>query len=161
MGNNGDRLASMRAELKSGRHRTERSSNTYTKNYSAEMNERGIAVISNLPAGRGKVDAEPGRVWFVAHCDGYEPIEQTPELGSGFFAPRPLITRVLPGQTERMTVRMRKIVPGEIGSETELQGSREGIPGGPVVNDDEDSAVGAVAERPVGISLDLDAAPVD
>ena len=125
LGAGADRLTSIRAEMKSGMPWKAPPTGEREGAFSAKTDERGIAVISNLPAGRD-VNAVTPRptMLFVLH-DDYAVTANSPDPEFDITGP-PLIAQLSPGQTGRVTVSMHKASTAQVDlpnvTENELAG---------------------------------------
>ncbi|MES2793083.1 MAG: carboxypeptidase regulatory-like domain-containing protein [Planctomycetota bacterium] len=107
VGDGWDRLTSIRAELKSGISWKPPARSDRTERYSVKTDDRGIAVISNLPAGRDLESRAPQpSLFFVWHND-YEVNANSPDPEADISGPQ-LLAEISPGKTGRITASMRK-----------------------------------------------------
>jgi beta-lactamase regulating signal transducer with metallopeptidase domain len=80
-----DGLTSIRAQLASGKHRTEPDFHAggLEKAYMAKTNSRGVAIVTNLPLGGATAVATPAEMGYDVTHDGYAnlagPMNETPK----------------------------------------------------------------------------------
>jgi hypothetical protein len=100
-----DIFESIREMLKSGDHG--RKPYQRSERFTSITNERGVAVVGNLPVG-GKKERGAREASFIAQCDSYQIDEKSPGIQRGGFRPN-YSAKLSPEETTKITVRMRKV----------------------------------------------------
>ena len=99
-----DALATIREQLASGKHRTAadfRRLSRHYRNYSAQTNERGVAIVRDIPLGGPKELESPTMVTFDVIREGYAP-------RGGPANDAYATAKLLPAQTAHVAVRLKK-----------------------------------------------------
>jgi len=106
LGQGNDQLAMIRAELASGKRRTEEPAWKPGDNrYAAKTNAKGLATVLDLPAGATGEPAEPREFAFHVEHDDYVSAAPPTDDRRRF---RTSTIQLVPGQTGSVTVRMKR-----------------------------------------------------